>query len=159
MSRRWIIPSGSYISRIYRLCSRLDPARPSSRSSAPMLLDQETAFWRWVQHLCGKVNSRFRCSRGGEYLNHRAVTGSPTYMHARARVFASAVGSQIEFVQADPVSYLVSPVVRAAKFDFVVLCHCIWYFSRPDMCPTSLDVNVRVASHRSTSSVDTCSLG
>lgn len=59
-------------------------------------------------------------------------------MYARARVFASAVSSQIEFVQADPVSYLVSPVVRAAKFDFVVLCHCIWYFSRPDMLPQML---------------------
>lgn len=138
VSRRWIIPSGSYVSRIYRLYSRLDPARPSSRSFAPMLLDQEPAFWRWVQHLCTKVNSRFRCSRAGEYPNHRAVTGNPTYMYARARVFASAVGSQIEFVQAAPVSYLVSPVVRDVKFDFVVLCYYTWYFSLPDMLPQML---------------------
>lgn len=103
-----------------------------------MLLDQEPAFWRWVQHLCTKVNSRFRCSRGGEYLNHRAVTGNPTYMYPRARVFASAVGSQIEFVHAAPVSYLVSPVVRDVKFDFVVLCYYTWYFSLPDMLPQVL---------------------
>ncbi|KAJ0161666.1 hypothetical protein CTA2_5835 [Colletotrichum tanaceti] len=64
--------------------------------------------------------------------------GTPTYRSARAHVLASAVGGQIEFVPAYPVAYLTAAAARGAKFDFVVLGHCIWYFSHPTMLPDML---------------------
>lgn len=71
-------------------------------------------------------------------LTRNGATGTPTYGSARAHVLASAVGSQIEFVQAVQAEYLASPAARDASFDFVVFCHCIWYFSRPEMLPRML---------------------
>ena len=55
---------------------------------------------------------------------------------AQAFILASRLGPRIEFVRGDPIEYLSSRTETTAAspktFDFIVFCHCIWYFSKPD---------------------------
>ncbi|KAJ9145127.1 S-adenosyl-L-methionine-dependent methyltransferase [Pleurostoma richardsiae] len=54
--------------------------------------------------------------------------GTPPVGDAHAHIKASPVGPQIEFVRAGATAYLQS---TTQTFDFIVLAHCVWYFSEP----------------------------
>lgn len=58
--------------------------------------------------------------------------GTPDYASSQAHVLTSAVGSQISFVQADPVAYLAGGA-GGKSFDFIVFGYSIWYFSNPQI--------------------------
>ena len=54
--------------------------------------------------------------------------GTPPLAAAQEHVKKSPVGPQIDFVRADSAEYLRS---TTESFDFVILAHCVWYFSDP----------------------------
>ncbi|POR31343.1 Uncharacterized protein TPAR_08441 [Tolypocladium paradoxum] len=66
------------------------------------------------------------------------AVGTPDYRTARAFVLASPLGSRMEFVQDDPIPFLDFPTTTTKSFDFIVFCHCIWYFSHPSFLPIML---------------------
>jgi SAM-dependent methyltransferase len=61
--------------------------------------------------------------------------GTPPVEEAQAFILASRLGPRIEFVRGDPIEFLSSRTETTAAspktFDFIVFCHCIWYFSKP----------------------------
>lgn len=65
--------------------------------------------------------------------------GIPSLGRAHKHVKASVVGKQIQFIRSDAVSYLTSPT-GVTRFDFIVLCHCIWYLSEPSKLAEIFDL-------------------
>ncbi|KAI0128256.1 S-adenosyl-L-methionine-dependent methyltransferase [Xylariales sp. AK1849] len=64
--------------------------------------------------------------------------GTPDYASARAHVLASFLGSRIEFVQADPISFFTAPTTTDQDFDYIVFGYCIWFFSDPSFLTSML---------------------
>lgn len=73
--------------------------------------------------------------------------GSPfTLGQAHDFISASPLGRRIDFVQADPATFLTSSDHSLEKYSVAVIAHCIWYFSSPsvlDQLLTSLAKSVQ----------------
>jgi len=71
-----------------------------------------------------------------EALFNTRFLGTPDLGTAQAYIAASPLGSRIEFVQADPPTYLQSTF---ESFNFIVFGHSIWFFSHPTILPRILE--------------------
>ncbi|KAF2180670.1 S-adenosyl-L-methionine-dependent methyltransferase [Zopfia rhizophila CBS 207.26] len=64
--------------------------------------------------------------------------GSPfTLRQAQEKLKVSEVGEMITFHQAEPLQIL-KDVAEGEKYDAIVLCHCIWYFSNREEVSNTL---------------------
>ncbi|KAK9385249.1 hypothetical protein V1515DRAFT_582209 [Lipomyces mesembrius] len=58
--------------------------------------------------------------------------GAPyTLYQSQSYITSGPLGHRISFYNAHPTEYLSSLPASAQKYDYVVLSHCIWYFSSP----------------------------
>jgi SAM-dependent methyltransferase len=58
--------------------------------------------------------------------------GSPyTLGQCQSHLLAGPLGSRISFHNVDPVDYLQSLSSSTPPYDFIIMCHCIWYFPSP----------------------------
>lgn len=60
------------------------------------------------------------------------LIGAPyTLSQSQSYIISGPLGARISFYNAHPTSYLSSLPESTQKYDYVVLSHCIWYFSSP----------------------------